>query len=244
MPASWLKSEWKPPAATPTTIVFVHGAVVNGWEMTLLRRRLRRLGYRTRQFFYHSMTLGLDENARSLKDFIRETEGDVIHVVGHSMGGILIRQVFERMPDPRPGRLVAIGSPFLDCWIAHRISGMHARGYCLLGRTVHDHILRPRDPAWNGARELGVLAGTYPFGIGCIFHDLPPPSDGVVLLPETRLEGIKDHFTIRMNHFGLLLSKRCCAQVARFLATGSFAHPAVSPPAEVVPGFSPVAGAS
>ena len=70
----------------------------------------------------------------------------------------------------------------------------------------------------------GVLAGTYRFGIGAIFSSLPRPSDGVVLLDETRLQGVRDHVTFRLNHFGMLFSKRCCAQVARFLATGTFAH--------------------
>jgi hypothetical protein len=46
----------------------------------------------------------------------------------------------------------------------------------------------------------------------------------LVLLKETRLAGLRDHVTYRLNHFGMLFSRRCCAQVARFLATGAFAH--------------------
>jgi pimeloyl-ACP methyl ester carboxylesterase len=172
------------------------------------------------------MMRGLDDNTRLLGDFLRETEGDVLHVIGHSMGGVLVRQVFEQNPDPRPGRLIAIGSPLVDCWVGRRISRMDRQiGRCLIGRTVADHISRPSDPVWRGSRDFGVLAGTFRFGIGAIFKSLPRPSDGVVLLDETRLEGIRDHTTIRLNHFGMLFSRRCCAQIARFLATGEFAHP-------------------
>ena len=219
-----LRPAWIPTPAPHTTIVFVHGAVVNGWEMVLLRHRFRRLGYRVRQFHYPSMWRGLAENTRRLRDFLRRTEGDVLHVVAHSMGGVLTRQVFESDPDPRPGRLIAVGSPLLDCWIAHRVSGLHDRGYCLLGKTVHDHIRQTSDPIWRGTREFGVLAGTFPFGIGCIFPNLPRPSDGVILLEETRLGGITDHVTCRLNHFGMLLSQRCLWQMAQFLATGAFVH--------------------
>jgi len=223
MPAPWLDPAWSPPASTRATVVFVHGAVVRGWEMALLRRRLRRLGYRVRQFRYRSMMKGLDDNALRLGEFLRETEGDVLHVIGHSMGGVLVRQVFEQNPDPRPGRLIAIGSPLLDCWVGRRISRMHPRiGRRLVGRTVADHISRPSDPVWRGARDFGVLAGTYRFGIGAIFRTHPRPSDGVVLLNETRLQGVRDHTTIRLNHFGMLFSTRCCARIARFLATGTF----------------------
>lgn len=212
-----------PPASARATIVFVHGAIVRGWEMRLIRNRLRRLGYNVRQFRYRSLMKGLDENVCRLKKFLSETEGDVLHVVGHSMGGVLIRQVFEQDPDPRPGRLVAIGSPFLDCWVGRRFLRLHPWiGRLMIGQTVFDHISRPGDPIWHGARELGVIAGTYRFGIGAIFKTLPRPSDGVVLLEETRLQGIRDRVEYRLNHFGMLFSRRCCVQVAHFLAAGEF----------------------
>jgi pimeloyl-ACP methyl ester carboxylesterase len=227
MTAPWLDPAWSPPASKRVTVVFVHGAIVRGWEMALLRRRLRQLGYRVRQFRYRSMMKGLDDNARRLSEFLRETEGDVLHVIGHSMGGVLIRRVFEQYPDPRPGRLIAIGSPLLDCWVGRRFYRMHRRiGRLLIGRTVTDHISRLNDPVWRGARDFGVLAGTYRFGIGAIFKSLPRPSDGVVLLNETQLQGVRDHTTIRLNHFGMLFSKRCAARIACFLATGAFANPA------------------
>lgn len=209
----------------------VHGAVVDGYEMFLLRRRLHQLGYRTRLFQYRSMLRGLDNNVARLAKFIRETEGDTLHVIGHSMGGVLVRKVFEQAPDPRPGRLIAIGSPLRDCWIGHRFERLHPHiGRLMVGRTVHDHITHPPSRVWSGVRDFGVIAGTYPFGIGAIFKSLPTPSDGVVLLDETKLQGLRDHVTYRINHFGLLLSKRCTAQVACFLATGKFAQPSPDGP--------------
>ena len=226
MSAPWLDPAWSP--SPGATVVFVHGAIVRGWEMALLRHRLRQLGYRVRQFRYRSMMKGLDENARRLKQFLSETEGDTLHVLGHSMGGVLIRQVFEQNPDPRPGRLIAIGSPLLDCWVGRRFYQMHPHlGRLMIGQTVADHISRPGDPVWRGRRDFGVLAGTYRFGIGAIFRTLPQPSDGVVLLDETRLEGLRDHMTFRLNHFGMLFSRRCTVQIARFLATGEFGRATV-----------------
>jgi pimeloyl-ACP methyl ester carboxylesterase len=236
MPAPWLAPAWAPAPSTRATVVCVHGAVVRGWEMALLRHRLGRLGYDVRQFRYRSMMIGLDENVRRLSAFLSRTEGDVLHLIGHSMGGVLVRHVFEQNPDPRTGRLIAIGSPFLDCWVGRRVSRLHPRiGRYLVGRTVADHISRPADPAWRGARDFGVLAGTYPFGIGALFASHPRPSDGVVLLDETRLEGARDRLTFRLNHFGMLFSRRCCAQVACFLATGRFAHAAAGAQPEFAP---------
>jgi pimeloyl-ACP methyl ester carboxylesterase len=227
MPQYRLDPAWGPSPGSRATIVFVHGAIVRGWEMRLLRQRMRRLGYEVRQFRYRSMMLGLDENVRRLRKFLRETKGDVLHVVGHSMGGVLARMAFEEDPDPRPGRVVAIGSPLLDCWVARRFLRLHPSiGRLLIGRTVADHISRLTGPVWRGERDFGVLAGTFRFGIGAIFKTLPTPSDGVVLLDETRLQGIRDHVEYRLNHFGMLFSRRCTVQVARFLAMGRFLQPA------------------
>jgi pimeloyl-ACP methyl ester carboxylesterase len=221
--APWLKPEWRAPAARQATIVFVHGAIVRGWEMRLLRHRMRQLGYHVRQFRYRSMMKGLDENVRRLKTFLTATEGDILHVVGHSMGGVLTRLVFEREPDPRPGRLIAIGSPLVKCWVGSRFHRLPGRiGPLMVGRTVADHISSPDNPKWRGTRDFGVLAGIFPIGVGAIFPSHPRPSDGVVLLEETRLQGLRDHATFRLNHFGMLFSKRCTAEIACFLATGSF----------------------
>ncbi len=202
-----------------TSVVLVHGAIVSGWEMGLLARRLRRAGHLVRIFPYRSMRHGLEENVERLRAFVAATPGETVHLVGHSMGGVLVRHLFERDPDPRPGRLVALGSPFLDCWVGRRAGGLHD---ALIGRTVRDHLDGPRDPAWRGARPFGVVAGTYPLGVGVLLSGLPRPSDGVVLLEETRLGGIADHLTFRLAHFGLLASRRCAAQVAHFLEKGSF----------------------
>jgi pimeloyl-ACP methyl ester carboxylesterase len=212
------------PLVPRSSVVLAHGALVNGWEMGLLRRRLLHAGYQVGLFRYRSMRRGLDENAERLRQFIARTEGEVVHVIGHSMGGVLTRHVFERMPDPRPGRLIAIGSPLAGCWVGKRVGNLHAHlGPRLTGRTVHDYLERPSDPVWRGSRDFGALAGTFPFGVGLLFRGLPGPSDGVVLLEETRLQGLRDHVTLRLNHFGMLLSRRCCDQMKRFLETGSFA---------------------
>lgn len=207
-----------------TSVVLVHGALVNGGEMGLLRRRLRRQGYAVHQFYYHSRMTGFEENMGRLRRFLEETPGEILHVVGHSMGGVLIRHLFERNPDPRPGRLVAVGSPFLDSRVGRRVDGWGFIGRYLVGKTVHDYLALPREPVWHGARELGVLAGTFPLGVGSLLPGLPGPHDGVVRWEETRLAGIADHATCGLNHLGMLFSRRCTAQIVRFLEQGSFAE--------------------
>ena len=100
--------------------------------------------------------------------------------------------------------------------------GFHRNAYWLTGRTARDHILEPRDPRWRGSRELGVLAGTFPLGVGSLIMGLPQPHDGVIRLEETRLEGMTDHLTCGLNHFGMLLSRKCAKQMVTFWNMGGF----------------------
>jgi pimeloyl-ACP methyl ester carboxylesterase len=215
-------SETSARPAPGTVIVFAHGAIVNGHEMVLLRGRMKRLGYGVRQFRWGSIAVSLEKNLERFAHFLAHTEADTVHVVGHSMGGVLARLLFERAPDPRPGRIVAIGSPLTDCWVARKFGALHPWLPWLASRAGRDYLAREIDPIWRGSRDFGALAGTYPLGVGTIFRDLPTPSDGVVLLEETKLGGLSDHATYRLNHFGLLLSKRCAAAVAQFLESGNF----------------------
>ena len=215
-----------------TVIVFVHGAIVNGHEMFLLRRRMKRLGFGTRQFYWNSITGSLEANLERFARFVAATEANTLHVVGHSMGGVLARLLFERNPDPRPGRIVAMGSPLTDCWTGRKFGALLPQLPWPAGRAVRDYLAKEISPVWRGSRDFGVLAGTYPFGIGAVFPSLPTPSDGVVLLDETKLQGLAGHLTLHLNHFGLLFSRRCAIATARFLESGSFPKPATSHPAE------------
>lgn len=208
-------------ASPDASVLLVHGALVKGVEMELLAWRLRRLGYRVRIFRWPSMLGGLEENIQRLGNFLSRVPGETLHVVAHSMGGVLTREVFERQPDPRPGRLIATGSPFLDCWIGRRVLDYRG-GQFAVGRTVRDHLEQLSTRPWSGKRELGVVAGTFAFGVGRNFPSMPRPNDGVILWKETRLPGITDHVTFHMNHFGMLLARPCFIQMARFLATGRF----------------------
>ena len=218
--------------APGTVVVFVHGAIVNGHEMFLLRRRMKRLGFGTRQFYWKSITAPLEENLERFAKFVAGTEADTLHIVGHSMGGVLARLLFERAPDPRPGRIVAMGSPLTDCWTGRKFGALLPQLPWLAGRAVRDYLVQEISPVWRGSRDFGVLAGTYPFGIGAVFPSLPKPSDGVILLDETKLRGLAGHLTLRLNHFGLLFSRRCAIATARFLETGSFPRPATAHPSE------------
>ncbi|HZP89005.1 MAG TPA: hypothetical protein VFB54_19495, partial [Burkholderiales bacterium] len=70
--------------------------------------------------------------------------------------------------------------------------------------------------------EVGVIAGTRRFGLGCVFVTLQGPNDGVVTVEETRLPGLTDHLVMPVTHSGMIVSARVARQVGVFLKTGRF----------------------
>lgn len=104
-------------AAATTPIVLIHGIVDNRTIFTMLRRGLRRRGFRSiRSFSYGPQTTDVRAAATRLSDFVEalceETSSDRVHVIGHSLGGLIARYYAQRLDgDARVGTLVTLGSP-------------------------------------------------------------------------------------------------------------------------------------
>jgi pimeloyl-ACP methyl ester carboxylesterase len=205
-----------------TVVVYIHGLWFNGWEGTLLRRRLSRsLGCRSLAFSYASVSEDLSANVHALAGFLGRVPADTLHLVGHSMGGLVILELFEHAPDLPPGRIVLLGSPVQGSRAA-RYFAARPIGRRIIGRTAHQALLPERERRWRGARELGVIAGNLPWGFGRLLGSIDEPSDGTVLLAETRLAGAKQQVTLRTSHSGMVYSSLVARETAAFLLEGRF----------------------
>ena len=200
-------------------VVLIHGLWVNGVDMSLLRHRLKK-HYVTYQFSYNSVTSDPAENAEKLQAFLSAINENTIHFVAHSLGGLVVRYLFHKHPQQKPGRIVTLGTPHNQSHSAHQLSGFLPTRW-LLGKSIDNGLLGEM-PAWNGQRDLGSIAGTFRFGMGVIIPDLPEPNDGTVAVEEARLENMSDHIVFHLSHFGLLLSTRVTKAIINYLDKGKF----------------------
>ncbi len=83
-------------AAGLTTVVTVHGLWMRAGAMIVLQRRLEASGFDVRRFGYPTITRSLEANAAALADFVETVPGDTVHLVAHSLGGIVIRAMLEQ----------------------------------------------------------------------------------------------------------------------------------------------------
>ena len=103
--------------AAGTPILLVHGMVDNRSVFALLRRGLRRRGFgRVVSINYSPWTtdvrVAAAQLAQEVEALVAETGYERIHVVGHSLGGLIARYYVTRLGgDARGHTLVTLGSP-------------------------------------------------------------------------------------------------------------------------------------
>lgn len=208
------------------TVVCVHGFWSHGTGMYLIKRRLEReFGFRALLFSYRSVHGTLDENAAALASFIRRQEIDGVHIVGHSLGGVLALRMLANDAGALPGRVVCLGSPLTGSRAA-KILGAQEWAENIIGRSLPAGVIHESANEWAGdvceQREIGVIAGTVPLGFGRLFAKFNEDNDGTVAVSETWIEGAKDRLVLPVSHKGMLVSSDVADQTGSFLKRGEF----------------------
>ncbi len=203
-------------------VILLHGLWMRGFALAMLHKRLIEAGFRVHRFDYLSVAATqqriLDRLHAQMGDLA--ADGDAVHLVGHSLGGLLaLRACVDDAPLPA-GRIVCLGSPLLGSAAARGFAGWGRGGEVLLGHNRE--LLQRGFERWDGSREVGVIAGRLPLGLGAMLGHLDGEHDGTVAVAETRLPGLADHCVVESNHMGLLFSAEVAQRVGCFLHAGRF----------------------
>ena len=130
------------PAAPP--VVLVHGFAASRTSWFALRRALRADGRTVVSFDYPPWASSVDELAdrltKTVEDLLDVTGAGTVHLIGHSLGGVIIAQALTRCRiSGRVGLAITLGSPF---------GGSPWAGRLPIGPLVY--ALRPDSPVLRG----------------------------------------------------------------------------------------------
>ncbi len=114
--------------AAGTPILLLHGMVDNRSVFTLLRRGLRRRGFARVLSTNYSLTTNdvraaAAQLGHEIEELCERTGYERIHVVGHSLGGLIARYYVQRLGGhERVHTLVTLASPHGGTWTAYLLN--------------------------------------------------------------------------------------------------------------------------
>lgn len=202
------------------TVVLVHGLWMKGLELLPLAWSLRRAGYEVR-FFRYPTRHPLAPSALRLGEMLKRLGPAPVHLVGHSLGGLLLCHLAAQGGLPQNGRVLMLGTPLAPSHAAQAF-GRWKLGRWMLGAHTHKALLGVHPP-WPAGRQLGLIAGVRGIGLGTLVAGgLPRPHDGTVCVDETLMPEVTHHLLVPHSHFGMLWAREVHAQVLHYLRAGSF----------------------
>lgn len=207
-------------------VLLVHGLWMHDIAMRWLATRLRAQGFAPGGFGYYSLLQDSDAVVSRLAGVLASRPG--MHVVAHSLGGLLTLRAITRLGTAHAGRVVCLGSPLAGSAAAEAIATRGALGRLLVGSSRD--LLQSGIGRVPAGVEVGAVAGCVPRGLGGLLVRFDGEHDGTVAVAETRLPMLADHIVVPASHSGLLFSGQAVRQAGCFLRNGHFER-AVEPAA-------------
>lgn len=208
-------------------VSLVHGFFAHRVMLGPLAHRLASLGYRAEPFGYKDMRRSILVHAERFADVLRRLDAasDVttIHLVTHSMGGIIARAALARFRPHKLGRFVMLAPPNRGSHVANWLAGPLGQFF----RPVAELTTNPDSLVNSLSMPEGVEVGIVAAG-----------QDALVSPASTRPTVPHAFALVPCLHSSLLFRRDAADLVARFLASGTF-EPTRSKPRRPAPGGRP-----
>jgi pimeloyl-ACP methyl ester carboxylesterase len=210
-------------SGTAGKVVLLHGLWRSWHAMAPLARRLGGEGYSTLNVPYPSSRKSLDVILPKVREQIAEfAGGEEVHLVGHSLGGIIARLLIAENPPWRQGRLVMLASPnggseIID-WLSRK--ALIKPFLSPAARELATDRLLPRLPALPPGQEAIVIMGSR-VSIPFFRKLLGAENDGIVSADRGRADGLRGFSIVDADHTFIQIHPETIRRTVRFLKDGS-----------------------
>ncbi len=214
---------------SPACVILLHGLGRRAASMTPMADYLQARGYLVYNTAYPSTEASVEALTRAyLQPAVRrcrQAGGQVIHMVGHSLGALMIRQYLQTRKLPDGSRIVMLSPPNKGSEVADTLGPWFFYRWALgpagqqLG-TAADSLPNRLAPV-DGT--IGVITGNESWNL-ILSLIIPGPDDGKVSVERAKLDGMDDFIVLPVTHTFIMHDKETMRQTAHFLAYGRFDH--------------------
>jgi pimeloyl-ACP methyl ester carboxylesterase len=203
-------------------VLLVHGLGRTPLSLALLARRLSREGYRPELFGYYAFAESHRRIVARLTRRLRSlaTIQQPVSLLGHSLGGLLLRQAAAAVPELSVHSLIMLGTPNQPPLLARR--ARHWTAFRLLAQSCGDFLATPEGfaalppPAYRYlliAGNAGWRGRWNPFE--------GAPNDGFVSVEETRIGPDDTPVVLPVAHTFMMNSPAVQDAILAVLAAGA-----------------------
>lgn len=221
---SEVRTSRKLPPMTGKAVILIHGIGRSSKSFADMAKRMKSDGYTVVGFDYPSTQVPIPDCADYLHKVIQSLDGiESIDIVGHSMGGLVMRAYQMKHSCSRFRRAVMLGVPNKGAKMANFLKS-NPLFKMVLGPagqqlTSDDDGLISKLPIPKF--EFGVLAGGRSGAKG--YNPLlPGDNDMTVTVASTRLPGAADFVLLPVIHSFLMSDERAILATVNFLKSGQF----------------------
>ncbi|MBC8210304.1 MAG: alpha/beta fold hydrolase [Gammaproteobacteria bacterium] len=210
-------------------VILLHGLARTPLSMQAMEYALQKQGYSVVNVSYPSRQLPVADLAIIAIEHglqkCRQQNTSRIHIVTHSLGGILVRHYARDHAIAGLARVVMLGPPNQGSQVVDKLKKMP--GFAFINGPAGLQLgTRPEDiPKQLGPVnfELGVIAGEKSFN-PLLSTLIPGRNDGKVSIEGTKIDGMRDFICLPVSHTFMMRNPETIRQTLHFLQHGSFDH--------------------
>ncbi|MEP6835085.1 MAG: alpha/beta fold hydrolase [Gemmatimonas sp.] len=190
-------------------VLLAHGLGRTSASLMLLHHALKRAGHTPSNFAYFAFAESYAKIRERLVERLRHLAHDAapVALIGHSLGGLLMRDALADVPELQVHRLVMLGTPNraprrarrVESWLPFKVFA-RSSGALLASPSAIEKIAEPSVPYTIIAGTGGYRWLSAPFGA--------EPHDGVVAVDETRIRDTDEPVLLNVAHTFMMNDRR------------------------------------
>ncbi len=205
--------------------ILLHGLGQAPFMLWTLESYLRKNGYFVDNMGYKTRKHSIDQHKEALKDrFKRYSCAATVDLIGHSMGGLVIREALRDKKPENLGRVVMLGTPNQGSHIADLFEGnpFYRKFFGPAGQELTTKFQERSTANLSINYDLGIVAGTCCWTHPWFKYRMSGPHDGLVHPERTQLQGMRDYTEIHATHTLMAYNRSVQRQALHFLKHGEF----------------------